>query len=216
MEGDLVVERGFGGFDGGSSRLMSSIEGIPHGVIHIVIGKDMSNLAKAAYDPIFFAHHANIDRLWERWRTPSDSAHALSEPWDVDGFANEGGNEIAWNFFDVASPEKPYRVSVAKTRNRIDLGYTYEHLKPLPPEFFGFTKDDSKPDEPHHEPPPALLGSQVETSSITPHGPGTLQSFVGQGFLAPGDGYAFIGGGSASTRGCDSRLLISTIQRRST
>lgn len=47
----------------------------PHGVVHNYVGLqlpdpknvDMGSLASAARDPIFFAHHANIDRIWDGW-----------------------------------------------------------------------------------------------------------------------------------------------------
>ncbi|HVR40236.1 MAG TPA: tyrosinase family protein [Thermoanaerobaculia bacterium] len=45
----------------------------PHGVVHNYVGlakspnNDMGSLAAAARDPIFFAHHANIDRIWDVW-----------------------------------------------------------------------------------------------------------------------------------------------------
>jgi tyrosinase len=180
LEGKFVVEGGLGGFDKSRSVLASSIESVPHGVVHVVLGEDMSKLARAAHDPIFFAHHANIDRLWELWRTPSDSSHALSEPWDVEGFASAGGKEIAWDFFDVTSPKEPYRVSVAKTRNTNDLGYSYSEVEIVPPDFFAFAAPE--PDQPD----PALLGTHFDTSSIAPNGPGMLQAFGWQGIMAPG------------------------------
>lgn len=44
----------------------SDIEG-PHGSIHGAIGGNMGSVPTAAKDPIFWLHHANIDRLWEQW-----------------------------------------------------------------------------------------------------------------------------------------------------
>jgi hypothetical protein len=45
----------------------SQINGV-HGGVHVRTGGDMSNVPTAAYDPIFFLHHANCDRLWARWQ----------------------------------------------------------------------------------------------------------------------------------------------------
>ncbi|HSN99632.1 MAG TPA: tyrosinase family protein [Candidatus Nanopelagicales bacterium] len=39
----------------------------PHNNIHTRIGGLMSDPFTAARDPIFWLHHANIDRLWKRW-----------------------------------------------------------------------------------------------------------------------------------------------------
>jgi polyphenol oxidase len=61
------------------------LENGPHGVVHLWTGAanepgtnlcttgvfqgkpDMGVLATAAQDPVFFAHHSNIDRLWDVW-----------------------------------------------------------------------------------------------------------------------------------------------------
>jgi len=66
---------------GGSSSTAGSLENGPHGGIHIWCGDttqqsaaaDMGLLDTAAQDPLFFAHHANIDRLWNVWLGASAS-----------------------------------------------------------------------------------------------------------------------------------------------
>jgi tyrosinase len=40
-----------------------------HDNVHGWVGGDMRSPAVAAYDPIFFAHHCQIDRLWAIWQT---------------------------------------------------------------------------------------------------------------------------------------------------
>lgn len=45
----------------------SAIENQPHDVVHVTIGGWMSDPFTAAQDPIFWLHHANIDRLWDKW-----------------------------------------------------------------------------------------------------------------------------------------------------
>jgi tyrosinase len=39
----------------------------PHNAVHVQVGGWMSDPNMAARDPIFWLHHANIDRLWESW-----------------------------------------------------------------------------------------------------------------------------------------------------
>jgi tyrosinase len=39
----------------------------PHGTVHNNIGKDIWDIRRSARDPIFWLHHANIDRLWTVW-----------------------------------------------------------------------------------------------------------------------------------------------------
>jgi hypothetical protein len=43
------------------------LEQTPHDTVHATIGGDMGAVETAALDPIFWLHHANIDRLWDRW-----------------------------------------------------------------------------------------------------------------------------------------------------
>ena len=85
--GDSDIPPGFGGpetlFHHGpeSDTTNGSLESLPHNVIHGAIGgvapggdpndwRDfglMSMPITAALDPIFWLHHANIDRLWSVW-----------------------------------------------------------------------------------------------------------------------------------------------------
>ncbi len=51
----------------------------PHGQAHTSVGGAMRNPLTAAADPVFFAHHANVDRFWSYWQSrypfkpPNDS-----------------------------------------------------------------------------------------------------------------------------------------------
>jgi hypothetical protein len=45
----------------------SVIEGTPHAAVHNRVGGWMGDVPTAAQDPIFWLHHANIDRLWNLW-----------------------------------------------------------------------------------------------------------------------------------------------------
>lgn len=53
-----------------------------HGSVHVRTGGDMGNVPSAAYDPIFYLHHANIDRLWASWQ----AAHPGALPSDEGSF----------------------------------------------------------------------------------------------------------------------------------
>jgi tyrosinase len=44
----------------------TSIESKPHNPVHNLIGGEMANMTSPR-DPIFYLHHANIDRLWYAW-----------------------------------------------------------------------------------------------------------------------------------------------------
>jgi tyrosinase len=61
---------GFGGYRRGHSHTADTfgeIESSPHNLVHGAIGGLMGDVPMAARDPIFWVHHANIDRLWNSW-----------------------------------------------------------------------------------------------------------------------------------------------------
>jgi polyphenol oxidase len=177
-----VIESAFGGHSGTRPDLRSSIEGTPHGSVHNAVGGDMMRLAVAARDPIFFAHHGNLDRLWEVWRTPNDGAHGTSEPWIVDGFAAAGAQDVVFEFLDVDSPS-PYRVSVAQTRSTTDLGYVYAPAPTAPPAPEMIVLDGAA-GGPSVGPDATMLSSQSKDYSVTPTGRRGPESFSPEG-LAP-------------------------------
>jgi len=69
---------------------MGNLEGGPHGGVHVWTTdptldfqnpkSDMGVLASAAFDPVFFAHHANIDRIWTSGRTIHHSPWRSGQP----------------------------------------------------------------------------------------------------------------------------------------
>ncbi|WP_190199502.1 tyrosinase family protein [Streptomyces djakartensis] len=57
-------------WDGSSIGFRNRLEGfIPfglHNLVHVFVGRDMG-LASSPNDPVFYLHHCNVDRIWERW-----------------------------------------------------------------------------------------------------------------------------------------------------
>lgn len=58
-----------------------------HDSIHVWVGGSMSRVATAGFDPIFWAHHTNIDRIWRIWQMnradigfPPDLLNEILEP----------------------------------------------------------------------------------------------------------------------------------------
>ncbi|MEO8961801.1 MAG: tyrosinase family protein [Ginsengibacter sp.] len=67
----------------------TNLEGI-HGAVHVWVGGTMGFVSTAAADPIFWMHHANIDRLWWDWynspagagkNPPLSGMNAIMDPW---------------------------------------------------------------------------------------------------------------------------------------
>jgi tyrosinase len=64
-----------------TASFRQTLEGAINDSVHVWIGRDME-LSTAPNDPVFFLHHANIDRIWRAWQechTPSSYAPNDSE-----------------------------------------------------------------------------------------------------------------------------------------
>ncbi|MGH8086421.1 MAG: tyrosinase family protein [Lysobacter sp.] len=92
-----------------------------HGNIHVLVGtaENMGRVPFAARDPLFWVHHANIDRLWASWNA-NGGVNPRDNWWSRQqfAFANAGTwREIrrGWEFFDTEV-----------------LGYTYDDFIPPP------------------------------------------------------------------------------------
>ncbi|RKO83992.1 hypothetical protein BDK51DRAFT_31294 [Blyttiomyces helicus] len=49
-------------------QFRQNLENHPHNYLHMAIGGDMAQPPLSVNDPIFFLHHSNIDRLWNKWQ----------------------------------------------------------------------------------------------------------------------------------------------------
>ena len=107
----------------------SRMETIPHNAVHNYVGGeaadgmlgDMTELATAALDPLFYAHHGNLDRLWEVWR--QDPARKATEP--AEPAFTDHRFLFPWIDGSVVA------VSVADTLDTRRLGYRYDSLTVL-------------------------------------------------------------------------------------
>jgi hypothetical protein len=45
----------------------------PHFFTHIALGGDMADFSTVGADPLFYLHHANLDRIWESWNRLGNS-----------------------------------------------------------------------------------------------------------------------------------------------
>lgn len=76
-----------------------------HDAVHGWVSGDMGNIGTAAYDPIFWSHHAMIDRLWWMWQ------------------ARHGNSNISPDLLDDVL--QPFNLRVRDVLNANDLGYDY-------------------------------------------------------------------------------------------
>lgn len=82
----------------------SALEGL-HGNVHVWTGGHMREVPFAAYDPIFWAHHTMIDRLWRVWQLRHPGALPPAQ------------------LLDQALP--PFDMTVRQTLDVTALGYEY-------------------------------------------------------------------------------------------
>jgi tyrosinase len=76
-----------------------------HNAVHGWVGGTMGEIPWAAYDPIFFAHHTMIDRIWRLWQIRHPSPHLPDD------------------LLNQALP--PFPITVAQTLDIKALGYAY-------------------------------------------------------------------------------------------
>lgn len=98
------------------ANFSSSLEGTPHGVVHTSVGGWMAFINSSAQDPIFWLHHANIDRLWRLWLAQGGGrSNPAAATWRDQNFSffDENGNQVT--------------MSVSQTLDSCrNLGYTYQ------------------------------------------------------------------------------------------
>jgi hypothetical protein len=89
-------------------------------MVHTTLEGYMAKVPVAAIDPVFYAHHANVDRYWEHWRNHYRGRPGFEEYWP------------AWSvyyFYDCPSHcGKPHLVKVmpAELLDIESLGYRYD------------------------------------------------------------------------------------------
>jgi hypothetical protein len=132
--------------DGTTQGFCLNLDSGLHASVHVLIGdsQGMGDIKWAASDPIFWLHHANVDRLWASWlagghSNPDDDAWRNHEF----AFADEKGRRVAarvGDFADLAA-----------------LGYRYDRLEPVP---FAIAQAPVKSSSaPSRAPPPGTVGA---------------------------------------------------------
>jgi len=169
-------ERATPSFSGDETGLL---EDTPHGAVHVLVGNDfdaagnpvrlgwMGSFFTAALDPVFWLHHANLDRLWQAW-LDADPAHV--QPTGDDAWA-----AARWSFPRVGGGTVSWRVD--EVLDLAALGYAYESTAlpsalapPVPPPVVRVggpapvTREVRMP----APLPPQTLGAAVDVAISTP------------------------------------------------
>lgn len=103
----------------------AAIDQQPHGQVHVRVGTPgggMQSIQFAARDPLFWVHHANIDRLWESWRRPR-----------ADGSSDRDPTDSSWlgRSFTFAAPDgSPVSMTVQQGLDiKKGLSFSYDRLQ---------------------------------------------------------------------------------------
>ncbi|KAI4296684.1 hypothetical protein L6164_036625 [Bauhinia variegata] len=102
-----------------------TVENVPHGPVHIWTGdstqpnyENMGTFYSAGRDPIFYAHHSNVDRMWEIWKSLGGKRQDIT---DTDYL------ESAFLFYD--ENKNLVRVKVKDCLDTKKLGYVYQDVE---------------------------------------------------------------------------------------
>jgi tyrosinase len=131
--GDNEIPPGFGGPSTGFSHDGDSngaLENNPHNLVHVYVGGRtksglglMSDPGIAGLDPIFYLHHANIDRMWAVWNENPANANPPDRNW-INGPAAAGNHK-----FVMPMPDGTSWVYTPKEMASLSqLNYTYDNL----------------------------------------------------------------------------------------
>jgi len=151
------------------------LENVPHGQVHVLVGNDfvgntlvnpgwMGSFFTAGLDPIFWLHHANLDRLWQVWldldddhRNPTADPAFMDTPFT---FPHPTEGTVTWRIEQVLDTGF--------------LGYDYESLAapsvlapPAGPD--GLPRDLRPEDEmarPEPAEPPRVIGAAADVPLI--------------------------------------------------
>lgn len=96
------------------------LESQPHNVVHMAIGGFfggwMANPNCAARDPIFWVHHANIDRLWQVWLNQGGGR--------VNALDSTTWKDTTFTFFDVGGVERTFTAcEILNMATQLDYEY---------------------------------------------------------------------------------------------
>jgi tyrosinase len=178
-----VTFAGPGGFAGGKTGFNhffedpnaagGPLEQTPHGAVHVQVGGNMGLFEFAALDPIFWLHHANIDRLWDVWLRQPGRANSTEAAW-LTGvsfkFHDENAVPQTQQSKDVTDQQLDYVYEDISVPGPDQEAAVVEPEQPaFPPELVGATEEPVGPTGNPERPafPPELVGATEEPVALT-------------------------------------------------
>ena len=115
------------GFSHGGGDV-GSLEATPHGNVHVTVGFQdpvvglMAQFETAGLDPVFWLHHANIDRLWQIWlNRPGKSGNPATTAW-------RDATAAVFHFFDETGQKQTFTPRPVEATETSPFHYKYEDL----------------------------------------------------------------------------------------
>jgi tyrosinase len=99
------------------------LESAPHDLVHVAIGGAMGDPRTAALDPVFWLHHANIDRLWQVWLDKGNRINPTQSSW----------LDFKFSFHDKNGKIAQMTCSSVEDTRKVLSGYTYRGVAPGTP-----------------------------------------------------------------------------------
>lgn len=111
----------------------SSIESV-HGTIHVTVGQSnghMTYIPYSAYDPIFWLHHTNVDRLFAMWQAIYPDQYVTPHVNNYGTFTEGGGTteDMNTNLTPFTSNTAGSFWTAASSRQLSTWGYTYPEIQ---------------------------------------------------------------------------------------
>jgi hypothetical protein len=116
----------------------------PHFFTHFALGGDMAEFSTVGGDPMFYIHHANIDRLWESWnrlgnKNPTDPKYLnrkfaygdrSGKRADLPVSASDRTAQLGYEYDAYEKPPRPQTLSAEEAAER-DRVYKSLHERAL-------------------------------------------------------------------------------------
>jgi N-acetylneuraminic acid mutarotase len=129
---DALNEKFYIDSPSGSLGFNPRIDQNPHFFTHVALGGDMAEFSTVGADPIFYLHHANIDRIWESWnrlgnKNPTDPKYLnrkfsygdkSGKRADLPVSAGDRTAQLGYEYDSYEKPPQPQQLSAEEAAAR--------------------------------------------------------------------------------------------------
>jgi len=104
----------------------------PHDRVHVISGWPMTTVPYAAFNPLFFLHHSNVDRLYEKYLSMYKDSEKEFEA--IQDMKEEQGRENLYDAWCEPFYLNDERILPKHCYDTKKFGYVYDELPPTPAE----------------------------------------------------------------------------------